>query len=90
MPCLIALLALIAPRFVIILMVIFSDYIGAAYETWIWPLLGFFFLPMTTLAYAWAINSGGVEGFRFVVVILAVLLDLGMLGAGGKGAHGKM
>jgi hypothetical protein len=49
----------------------------------LWPLLGFFFMPLTTLAYAWAINSGGsVQGLYLVVVVLAVLMDLGLLGSG--------
>jgi hypothetical protein len=83
MPCLIGLLALAFPRLAIILVVIFSDYIGHAYQTVIWPLLGFIFMPLTTLAYAWAINSrGSVAGFHLVVVVLAVLIDLGILGSG--------
>ena len=83
MPCLFALLALIAPRLTILLLVVVSDYIGAAYQTLLWPLLGFFFMPLTTLAYAWAINSAGsVEGFQLVVVILAVLGDLSTTGGG--------
>lgn len=89
MPCLIALLALIAPRLTIIGVFIFSDYLGRAYETWIWPLLGFFFLPLTTLAYAWAVNAGGVEGFRLAVIVLAVLLDLGFVGAGAESRRSK-
>ncbi len=45
--------------------------------------LGFFFLPLTTLAYAWAINShGSVSGLPLAVVILAVLIDLGIIGSG--------
>lgn len=85
MPCLLALLALLTPRLVIVLLVIFSDYIGNAYQTILWPLLGFFFLPMTTLAYAFAINSNGsVDGIYLVLVVLAVLFDLGSLGGGGS------
>ncbi len=81
MPCFIALLAIPLPRFAIVLVVIFSDYIGAAYSTFLWPLLGFFFMPVTTLAYAWAINSSGsVAGLQLVVVVLAVLIDLGIIG----------
>ena len=88
MPCLIALFALLTPRLVIVLMVIFSDYIGAAYNTVLWPLLGFFFMPLTTLAYAFAINSNGsVSGFYLVLVIIAVLLDLGSLTGGGETAR---
>lgn len=94
MPCLIGLIALFMPRIVIILMVIFSDYIGEAYDTTLWPLLGFFFMPLTTLAYAFAINSAGsVSGFYLVLVILAVLIDLGILGGSGESArryHAKM
>jgi len=83
MPCLIGCLALIAPRITIIAMVIFTDYLGRAYDTVIWPLLGFIFLPLTTLAYAWAINAhGSVSGLPLVVVIVAVLIDLGIIGGG--------
>ncbi len=83
MPCLVGCLALCMPRVAIILVVIFSDYIGAAYQTVLWPLLGFFFMPLTTLAYAWAINShGSLSGVPLVVVVIAALIDLGLVGGG--------
>jgi hypothetical protein len=83
MSCFIGCLALATPRLTIVLVVIFSHYIGRAYETMIWPLLGFVFMPLTTLAYAWAVNSNGsVSGVYLVVVVLAVLMDLGMIGGG--------
>ena len=86
MPCLLGLLALLTPRLVIILIVIFSDYIGNAYQTTIWPLLGFFFMPLTTLAYAFAKNSNGsVAGLYLALVVVAVLIDLGMIGGGAGG-----
>jgi hypothetical protein len=73
------------PRFAIILVVIFSDYIGRAYETVLWPFLGFLFMPMTTLAYAWAIHSrGSVAGLQLAVVVLAVLIDLGIVGGSAR------
>jgi hypothetical protein len=85
MPCLVGLFAFFFPRIAIILIVIFSDYIGTAYKTTIWPLLGFFFMPYTTLAYAWAINANqSVSGIYLVAVILAVLLDFGVLGGGAR------
>jgi len=81
MPIVIGCLGLMAPRFAIVLVVLFSDYIGEAYTTVVWPFLGFLFMPLTTLAYAWAINSRGtVEGFQLVVVVIAVLIDLGIVG----------
>jgi hypothetical protein len=74
-------LALSAPRFAIALVVFFSDYIGRAYETTLWPFIGFLFAPLTTLAYAWAINSrGAVAGVHLVAVVVAVLIDLGLVG----------
>jgi len=85
MPILVGCLALATPRFAIVLVILFSDYIGRAYETILWPLLGFFFMPLTTLAYAFAMNSNGsVDGMYMVVVVVAVLLDLGLVGAGSK------
>jgi hypothetical protein len=78
-PLLVGCFALAAPRIAIVLVVLFSDYIGRAYETTLWPLAGFLFLPLTTLAYAWAINANGsVRGFYLVAVVIAVLIDLGM------------
>lgn len=42
------------------------------------PLLGFFLLPWTTLAYAvmWSAGSNQVSGFEWFIVILAFLFDL--------------
>ena len=81
MPLLVGCLALAAPRFAIVLVVLFSNYIGRAYETVLWPLVGFVFMPLTTLAYAWAINSrGSVAGLHLVIVVIAVLMDLGVEG----------
>ena len=83
MPCLVGCLALCTPRLAIVVVVIFSDYIGRAYPSMLLPLLGFFFMPVTTLAYAWAINEAGtVAGVQLVVVVLAVLIDLGLIGTG--------
>jgi hypothetical protein len=88
MSLLVGCLALAFPRLAIILVVIFSDYIGNACQTVFWPLIGFIFMPLTVLAYAWAINSNGaVEGFHLVVLVLAVLVDLGLLGNGGHSGH---
>jgi hypothetical protein len=84
--CLIALVILFLPRTVMVVLWLFTDYLSTAFGTWVWPLLGFFFLPTTTLAYAVAENRyGGVRGIGLVLVILGVLVDLGALGGGGRG-----
>lgn len=81
MPCFVGCLALVTPRLAIILVFVFSNYLGRAYETAIWPLVGFFFMPLTTLAYAWAVNTNAtVTGLYLVVVVIAVLMDLGLVG----------
>jgi hypothetical protein len=82
MPCLVGCLALFMPRLAIVLVWLFSDYLGEAYQTTLWPVLGFLFMPLTTLAYAWAVHAGdgSVSGVGLVVVVLAVLMDLGLLG----------
>ena len=42
------------------------------------PLLGFIFLPITTIVYAWMVNSGlPMQGINLVILIVAVLLDAG-------------
>jgi hypothetical protein len=81
MPLLIGCVALAAPRFAILLVVFFSDYIGRAYESVLWPFIGFLVMPLTTLAYAWAINSrGSVAGVHLAIVVIAVLIDFGLVG----------
>ena len=56
---------------------IFTDLLSRAFESWFVPLLGFFLLPWTTLAYAamWA-SSDGVTGFEWFIVVLAFFFDL--------------
>ena len=81
MHCLMGCLALLTPRLAILLVFFFSNYIGRAYETALWPLLGFVFMPLTALAYAWAVNTNStVTGIYLVVVVIAILIDLGLVG----------
>jgi hypothetical protein len=83
--CLLVLAVLALPRTVMVILWLFSSYLSQAYGTWIWPLLGFFVLPTTTLAYAVAENRyDGLRGIGLVLVVLGALVDLGALG-GGRG-----
>lgn len=78
MPCLIALLALFSPRLALFFIVIFSNLLSRAFDSWAIPLLGFFLLPWTTLMYAVVWDSGHrVYGFDWFLVGLAFLIDLG-------------
>jgi hypothetical protein len=83
--CVLVALALVGPRFTLVLLWLFSTYLRTAYDSFLIPLLGFIFLPWTTLAYAFAQNSlGGMSGLGLVVVVLGVLIDIGVLGGGAQ------
>ena len=83
MPCLFFIVILAFPRAVLVLMFFFSNYLGRAYHGLLIPVLGFFFLPLTTLVYAWLMNSGrGTDGINLIFLIAAVVIDLGGLGGG--------
>ena len=83
MPCLLLILVLAFPRIVLAILFFFSNYLERAYHGFILPLLGFIFLPLTTLAYAWMVNSHQpLEGVNLLILLIAVLLDLGGLGGG--------
>jgi hypothetical protein len=83
MPCVLLLVVLLFPRVVLVLVFLFSTYLQRAYHGLLIPLLGFFFLPITTLTYAWLVNSKTpIEGVYVIVLIVAVLVDAGGLGGG--------
>ena len=51
MPCLFAILALLAPRLVVVLLWLFTDWFRWIFSMLLWPILGFVFLPTTLLRY---------------------------------------
>lgn len=75
--CLIFLLALFAPRVAFALMWIFGDRVDLAFGSFVWPLLLLIFLPWTGIMYAllWS-PVGGVDGAEWILVCLAVVVDL--------------
>jgi hypothetical protein len=84
MPCLLLVVILFFPRVTLLLLGLFSTYLQRAFHGGLLiPVLGFFFLPLTTLVYAWEVNSGlPTAGINLVWLLLAVLIDLGGLGGG--------
>ena len=80
-------LAVISPRLAFALVWLFGDgYIDKAVQPWIWILLGFLFMPLTTLTFAYAMNSlapmADVSPLGWVLIAIAGLIDLGILGGG--------
>jgi len=83
MPCLVLIIVLAFPRVALVLLFLFTHYLERAYHGLILPLIGFFFLPLTTLAYAWLTNSHRpMEGVNLIILIVAVVIDVGGLGGG--------
>jgi hypothetical protein len=85
MGCTLAFIALLAPRVAIVLVFLLTDWLSAAFESVVWPVLGFLFMPYTTLAWTGAMLNGGVRGGWALLVCLAVLVDL--MHAVGGGRH---
>ena len=68
----------ICPRIVMFLIWMSTDWFDKAFETGMWPFLGFMFMPNTTLVYMDAAmnNNGEFTGFRLFLLVLAILLDI--------------
>ena len=78
MGCLFAIFAGIFPRLgLIIIWIARPARVDAAFDSWIWPLLGLVFLPFATLIYVILWQAGGLSGWDWFWVVLAGLLDLG-------------
>ncbi|MGP0074824.1 MAG: hypothetical protein ACLPWF_23170 [Bryobacteraceae bacterium] len=83
MPCLFLILILAFPRVGLALLFLFTHYLDRAFNSIFVLILGFIFLPITTLVYAWMINSHlPVAGINLLWLLLAALVDLGSLGGG--------
>lgn len=84
MPCFHLLAILLFPRVVLVCMWLFSTYLQRAFEGGLLlPIIGFLFLPLTTIVYAWEINSGmPTAGINLLWLLIAVMIDLGGLGGG--------
>lgn len=84
MPCLLLFVILLFPRVALALMFFFSTYLDRAFHGGlVVPVIGFIFLPLTTIVYAWEINSGmPTEGINLLWLLIAVVIDLSGLGGG--------
>jgi hypothetical protein len=85
MPVLLGCFAVIFPRLVLFLIwLLGNEYLERAYDNVLWLLLGFVFLPLTTLAYAYAVHSfsgaGDISTLGWLIVAVAALVDLGSWG----------
>ena len=79
MGCLLVIVSVMMPRIMLIVIALVTNWISQSYETVIWPFFGWLFMPYTTLAYMAAMlnNDHHVSGGWLILVIIAVLFDLG-------------
>ena len=83
MACLLVVVVVLFPRVVLVLLFLLSNYLQHAYHEVLVPVLGFIFLPLTTLVYAWLVNSHlPLNGVYLIVLIVAVVIDVGGWGGG--------
>jgi hypothetical protein len=89
MPCFLTLIALLFPRFVIVILWLFTNWFSSVFYSAIWLVLGFIFLPVTTLWYSAVINwyGGHWNGTNILLLILAVMIDVGAVGSGYRGRN---
>jgi len=91
-PCFVGCIAVLFPRLALFLVWFFGDhYFTRAFHSWLLPVLGFFFLPLTTLAFAFGMNSLGTPGdmppLGWLLVIIGLAGDLGLWSGGARGAR---
>ena len=94
MGCLLALLAGVAPRLVLVLIWIFTSLVDRAFNGFVIPLLGLIIFPYATLFYVIAYSPvlGGLSGSGWVFVVLGFIFDIGhWVGGGvtGRRRYGK-
>jgi len=80
--CMITLLGVIVPRLAILAGWL-NDPVawGSAFNSQIWPILGFLFLPWTTFFFV-LFQSGGYDAIEMIFLICAILGDIGTWGGG--------
>jgi hypothetical protein len=79
MGCFVLIFGFFVPRITMFFIFLLTNWFSVAYNSVIWPLLGFFLMPYTTLAYMAGMlnNNHSISGFWLVLVVIAVLADLG-------------
>lgn len=75
----ILILGIFAPRVVAAILYFFTGWFSGVFQTTLWPVLGFIFMPYTLLWYSVVMNwYQGVWGvLQLIVLAVAILVDLG-------------
>jgi hypothetical protein len=79
MPCLLSLLALATPRLVVAGLWFLTHWFDRMFDSILWPILGFIFLPTTLLWYS-AVHhwfGGHWTLWPIIGLVIALVIDLG-------------
>jgi len=92
---LITVLGLLGPRAGVIIWWLIEParWSHAFHGFFLWPVLGFLFLPWTTLAWVLVAPHGsfsGIGGFGWFLLVIALLVDLGSWSGGGYGNRRRL
>lgn len=90
MPCILVVIALLFPRLLIVVLWLLTDWFTGVFDSVLVPILGFIFLPISTLWYSVVVNQYGGQWttLNIILMVLAVILDLGSWGGGYKKRRG--
>jgi hypothetical protein len=82
MPCFAVLFALLTPRFLIVLLWLFTSWFKGIFDAALWPVLGFIFLPTTLLWYTAVHNwwNGQWGAFQIIGLVIALMIDISPAG----------
>jgi len=81
--CLIVGVLAASPRIILLGLWLLTYYLSRVGLPFIWGLVGFIFVPCTTIAYAIAQNSfGGLQGWGTVIFAAGIILDIMLYGSG--------
>ncbi len=90
MCCLFTVLLVLGPRAAIVVWWLTDPAVWSrAFDTFLWPFVGFIFVPWTTLMYV-LVSPGGVDGLDWAWLALALFGDLAMHGGGAYGNRDRM
>jgi hypothetical protein len=78
MPCLFLIAALFVPRFIIVILWIFTAWFRGMFDLILWPILGLVFLPTTLLWYSAVQNwfDGHWGPIPIAGIVIALIIDM--------------
>ena len=73
-----ALLAILLPRLTMVLLWLFTNWFDRVFPNILWPILGFIFLPLTTLWYSVVQNwyGGQWDIVPIIGMVIAMIIDI--------------